>query len=299
MGRFEPFLKPALHPELVEHFEGGKIMPVNIEISLTGKCNASCPWCFYKDEKTCDEIDSKLFMNFLEECRDMGVKAITWTGGGEPTLHPNFINFVNKVHYMGLDQGLITNGWGPINFDPTKFNWIRVSRSNLGFDEEKLKFLRKCKTLGMAINYNGNYKEINKATILGEKIGVDYVQVRPVLNTKGKTTNQDITRFRQSPLLMISDYKFNDAKLKHVYKKCEAFHFVPFLWENGDLDVCGYMRGEKGYNLGNIYKNSLEEMMVDAPNHVPVCNKCQVCCKNHELNKLIDKLRNTKDVNFI
>lgn len=300
MSRFQPFLKPALHKELAEYLDGFTIMPVNIEISITGKCNANCPWCFYKGEKTRDSIDSDTLLGFLEEAEMLGVKAITWTGGGEPTMHPNFAEFVEKAFRLGLDQGLITNGWCPTNFNPSLLNWIRVSRSSLGLNMEKLKYLRQCETLGLAINYNGNYKEVNEAVKIGEKIGVDYVQIRPVLNTKGKITEQGFgLNIKPHTLLIMSEYKFEDAKIKHNYKKCEAFHFVPFVWENGDVDVCGYMRNIPGYNLGNIYKESFKDIMKKAHKSVPVCDNCQVCCKNHELNKLINELKQIKDKNFI
>ena len=302
MNRFKPFLKPVLHPEFINYLQGKTIMPINIEISLTGRCNANCPWCFYRNEKNTTSINTEKFINFLNQLKPLGIKAITWTGGGEPTLHPDFNTFVNIIAKLGIDQGLITNGvYVPMNFDPEKFNWIRVSKSNMELNKENLKILRRCKVLGFAINYNGNYNEINDVITIGEEIGVNYIQVRPVLNTKGKTIDVKINRkkIKETPLLIISDYKFKDSKIPHTYNKCEAFHFVPFIWENGDVDVCGYMKNEPGYRLGNIYKQPFETIMKTAPKTVQVSNKCQICCKNHELNKLINKLKDIEDKNFI
>ena len=44
-----PKSKLLFHPERVEEFikTGKTSAPVNVEISPTNFCNATCPWCFY------------------------------------------------------------------------------------------------------------------------------------------------------------------------------------------------------------------------------------------------------------
>jgi len=45
--RFQPWLKTARHPQLVEYLEGNTIFPIEVEISPSRGCNAKCPKCFY------------------------------------------------------------------------------------------------------------------------------------------------------------------------------------------------------------------------------------------------------------
>jgi len=296
--RFNPFLKPALHKEFADYMNGEFAPPINVEVSLTGKCNAQCDWCFYKDSSSVDELDTGDVIYLIASLHEIGSKAITWTGGGEPTLHPDFKE-ITKFCSTRLNQGLITNALGEINYDPSLFDWIRVSKTNRDLNIENLVKLRsKCKVVGICINYKGDDEEVKVILEIAENLKLDYVQVRPALNPNGELTNIAMPNIKHK-LLIVSDYKFKDANKAHKYMYCEGFHLVPFIWENGDVDVCGYMRGHKDYNLGNIYKSNILQIMMSSPDYVFVCNSCQVCCKNNELNKLISDLKQIKDVDFI
>ena len=46
----------------------------------------------------------------MPELIKFGTKAITWTGGGEPTIHKDFFNILDKSFKLGLENGLLTNG---------------------------------------------------------------------------------------------------------------------------------------------------------------------------------------------
>lgn len=298
MTRFNPFLKPALHEELGKYIAGEQINPINIELSLTGKCNLACNYCFYKTEKTTEDMPISMLEDLVDDSFEIGVKAITLTGGGEPTIHPQFHKIVDYIYISCIQQGLITNGI-ITDYDPTQFEWVRVSASPK-LTEKSLNKLRSCKTLGIAVNYNGDDAELTEYIKLAEQVDADYIQVRPVLNTKGQLTKILPPKISiPSEKLIISDYKFNDCNKKHNYSNCEAFHFTPFIWENGDVDVCGYMRNQPGYNLGSLKEYGINEIMCTAPSNVPVIESCQVCCKENDLNKLIDELRTVKDKNFI
>ncbi len=96
----------------------------------------------------------------------------------------------------------------------------------------------------------------------------------------------------------MTGYKFENAKKPHNYKRCEGFHLCPFVWEDGNVDVCAYNRRHEGYTLGNIYKDSLKDILDRAPQSVPVHAGCQICCKLDETNQLIHHSRQLQDVNF-
>ena len=292
---FNPQAKIVKHPELLKYLNGYQIVPINIEVSTCGFCNASCPWCFYSNEQLKKNLDTDIISKFLLDVELFGVKAITFTGGGEPTLHPDF----NKIIALtNMDKGLITNALKIPKFDPTIFSWIRVSKTDKELNLESLKILRECRKIGICINYTGDEDELKRILEVAYKIDVDYVQVRPALNMNGEKTFIKVPSITDSKLL-ITEYKFEEAKKDREYKKCEGFHFVPFLWEDGRLDVCAYMRFNQEYNIGNIYENTFEELLVNFKPFVKVSKQCQICCKNHEINKMIFNLRNIDDVNFV
>jgi GTP 3',8-cyclase len=71
-----------------------------------------------------------------------------------------------------------------------------------------------------------------------------------------------------------------------------------------------YHLGDKSFSFGNIYENTLDETWDGAKRRqvVEMCRNhldlstCQVCCKGHEINKLIHFMETPDphaDVNFL
>lgn len=295
--RFNPSTKLAMHEEFARYLKGKFVMPINIEISPVGHCNANCPWCFYVNTKNNEILQKEIVYKLIEEISGK-VKAISWTGGGEPTLHPAFASFVEKTSEAGINQGLFTNALVKPSYDPAKFEWIRVSKTNKEWNIENLRILRQCKTLGMCINYEGDEEEIKEALRIGKLVGVDYLQVRPALKLNGNKVSVKIPSI-QDELLSVTEYKFRESSTNKTYDKCEGYHFVPFIWQDGNVDVCGYIKDREGGNLGNLYKESFESIMRRAPQHIDVTKNCQICCKNHEINKAIYEARRIENIEFV
>ncbi len=81
-------------------------------LSITNVCNKSCVYCFANDTK------NEYGKSYMED--NVYEKALNYIGrsglrqarllGGEPTLHPNFIEFVQKALNRNLDILLFSNG---------------------------------------------------------------------------------------------------------------------------------------------------------------------------------------------
>lgn len=302
--RFDPQAKLALHPQFASYMRGEKVYPIGIEISPSGVCQASCDFCFYANTGELGAhrkvfLGKERVLRLFEECYSIGVKAITWTGGGEPSLHPNIAWFVYQAYKNDLKQGMFTNALAMPAYDAAQLSWIRVTMTDKPYKVDCIKPLRAAKTLGFAFNYAGpqDIPYLEDTLALAEVVRADYVQVRPALAFHGQTVDIEPPPLTH-PLLFVTGYKFEEAKKKHGYATCEGYHFVPFLWEDGNLDVCGYMRKHEGYTLGNVYKDSLKDILDRAPASVPVHPQCQVCCKNHEINKAVHHARSLQDANF-
>lgn len=306
-NRFAPQVKLASHPNLAQFLNEARTYPINIEVSPCHVCSATCPWCFYAGthEKMTPKstLDQKVGIDMIREAGLMGVKALTWTGGGEPTLHPYFSEFSNEAVRFGLQQGLFTNALTKPKYQPGNFEWIRVSNTDKPFKPEIIKQLRGARTLGLMVNYVGDDGEIEKALEVAYQVDADYVQVRPALNLNGLVTDRPIPLIKD-PKLVVTDYKFEDQGKRHSYDKCYGYHFVPFIWHNGDVDVCGYHRGkgrvkDGGFTIGNLHERSLSEIVARNPESVPVIDSCQVCCKNNEINKLVNLAIKVGDRDFV
>ena len=66
----------------------GKIRPYHIQLVPTNRCNANCSWCSFSKADRRLEMDIDEALEIIDYFAHLGTKAITITGGGEPTLHP-------------------------------------------------------------------------------------------------------------------------------------------------------------------------------------------------------------------
>ena len=244
-------------------------------------------------------LETDRTLRLIDELAELRVKSISWTGGGEPSLHPHIGRIVDHAHATGIQQGMFTNALAAPRFDPSLLEWIRVTMTDKPYRAEHIKALRPAKALGFAVNYSGSSDDdyLWETLHLAEDVQADYVQVRPALKFHGETVDIDPPKI-EHPLLHVTDYKFREAKQKHFYSQCEAFHTVPFIWEDGNVDVCSYNRKTPGYTLGNLYEKSLKDILDAAPDSVPVHEGCQVACRLHEINSAIHRSRALEDGNF-
>lgn len=304
-NRFNPQLKLVSSERFTKFMKGEKVYPINMEVSPSHVCNAQCSWCFYagthqKSRQPGAFMPSQMLETLIEDMKKLDVKALSWTGGGEPTLHPDFPERSDQAYELGLKQGMFTNALSGIDYNPEHFDWIRVSNTNHDWNVENLEKLReRTKILGMAVNYDGDDKAVKHALDIGKFVGVDYVQVRQALALRGLVTDREPPKI-DDPRLFITTYKFDDSANPHGYEQCYGFNFAPFVWSNGNVDVCGYHRttGEP-YTLGNLSAKPLKQILDEAPRSVQVRDDCQVCCKNHEINKVVDLSSKLTDKDFV
>lgn len=109
---FTPF-KLLHHGDRVRSMLAGlTVFPVSVEMDLSNVCNHGCPWCsfngFRQDNWVHFPTDRAL--SLLEELRGHGVQSITFTGGGEPLVHPSAAQILRHAADLGFAFGVVTNG---------------------------------------------------------------------------------------------------------------------------------------------------------------------------------------------
>lgn len=142
-------LKPAWHNDHLEEMRAGRIpRPVHVQLILSDLCNQDCHFCAYRMSTG---LSSELFAvgplakvgtnnpkrqiptgkacEIVDDCAELGVKAIQFTGGGEPTVHPYHRLIIARAQKLGMDTALVTNGLLLKPTDPAilGLKWIRVS----------------------------------------------------------------------------------------------------------------------------------------------------------------------------
>ncbi|MDP1728839.1 MAG: radical SAM protein [archaeon] len=112
-------LKIVHHPAKLEALRKGIITaPIYVRIKPTNVCNHDCFYCVYEssfsgihaDMSRKDSIPKEKMMEILEDLNDLGVKSVTYSGGGEPLTYPHIIETLGKTLDYGLKLSMITNG---------------------------------------------------------------------------------------------------------------------------------------------------------------------------------------------
>ena len=92
---------------LDEHFKDRPQL-TSLQIELTSRCNERCVHCYIPHENKVADIESALFYDVLDQCRDMGVLNITLSGG-EPMLHPRFCEFLRRAKDYDFAINILSN----------------------------------------------------------------------------------------------------------------------------------------------------------------------------------------------
>jgi len=92
---------------LENHFKNNPQL-TQIQIELTSRCNERCVHCYIPHENKTGDISPALFYDVLDQCLEMGVLNITLSGG-EPMLHPNFLDFLRKAKEYDFSINVLSN----------------------------------------------------------------------------------------------------------------------------------------------------------------------------------------------
>ena len=127
---------------VIEHIETGCTSPVLIEVDPSNACNHACSFCLsayiHFDKYKGTEAFSRALMSrdvLMDLCKDfvdMGVRAVNWTGGGEPTLNRHLKEAIEYCGSNGIKMGMFTNGtlfdkWDMFETLVNNMTWVRIS----------------------------------------------------------------------------------------------------------------------------------------------------------------------------
>jgi len=264
------------------------VPPITCEIDPSNKCMLDCEFCmFEKYRKDSGEIlDLDTYISLIGELHNMGTKSITFTGGGEPLMNPNFNLMVKIALALGFEIGLVTNGILLNKLENIgMFKFIRVSLDAYNRDDYlKVKrmdyFDRVVENISMAAKKNptvgisyvvcpDNNKNLQRAEDLATDLGVAYIQIKPAY------INGDI----------FSDFDYPDARPVIETKRykpsdnipCMIAGLVGIVGADSNVYFCCQHRGKKSFALGNLREYPFEFLWKKRMMLAPDVSKCPSC----------------------
>ncbi len=172
------------HPEqMMSWLMGRGKSVISTHISPEGSCNLNCDFCSVTNRDKYEHLTMDTIMKYITDLIPRGLKAVILTGGGEPTLWPEWNTLVGYLAQYRLKYGLITNGVDLYGKDLHIFDWIRVS-INIGVTRriiiDKKKIKNDC-TIGASFIYSGKNKQTGPAYIISQaqRIGAEYIRILP------------------------------------------------------------------------------------------------------------------------
>ena len=84
--------------------------PKSLDLSLTGRCNLHCAYCFYSQEmKSLQDLPQDEWRSFFKELQDLSVRDVCLSGG-EVFLRPDLWELIDALTDCRLRYSLLTNG---------------------------------------------------------------------------------------------------------------------------------------------------------------------------------------------
>ena len=264
--------------------------PPLVWLELTKRCNLRCEHCYIDGGLARpNELSSHQIHAIIDELADMGVWAIAVTGG-EPTLHPDFSDFVHHARRRGLLVGIATNGMflnqELLDSLPKDGVVISVSlddlhiaggRSDAEFRSASRAILR-AQAMGFPTNIMTNTHRRNVGKLAGmvewaEKHGVSVRSVPFSPLGRGKSAAKDLENtvddvqeaakfwlkecqweheYHQRVGLCVGAIFNYGLSLAYMTRRCSSGRYLAYICADGTVYPCTMCAGERVLSPGNI-----------------------------------------------
>ena len=341
--------KIANFPDKLESFHNQTVTPpLYVRIKPINACNHKCFYCAYNktfvtnmnnDMEYKDIISKEKLIEVLEDFSDMGVKAITFSGGGEPLLHPNIIDFIDKSRELEINYSIITNGQvldGKIAESLYDASWVRISvdYSNLEtftnirgrgekyynkvLDNIKNFNINKNPECNFGLNFiinEYNYKQIYSACVLFKPF-VENIRFSPVWTPDFekyhepfkeiviKQLEQARNEFDSPEFKVLDSYDISNTTINRKYDKCYVMQTMPVIGADAKVYTCHNKAYDNEGIIGDISNQSFKTMW-NSPETAEIFKNfkaseiCKHQCSNDEKNIIINEILASRGDSFV
>jgi sulfatase maturation enzyme AslB (radical SAM superfamily) len=302
-------------PEVIQAIKEKNVLPpVHIRIKPTNICNHDCWYCAYHVSSLQlgdgmeyrDSLPREKMEEIADDLISMGVKAVTFSGGGEPLLYKPLPDIMKKLSNGGVKVASLTNGSnlkGKVADAFSKYaSWVRVSLD--GYDNKSYSDARRvnidefsklmsnmenfanrksqCVLGAVYIIDKNNYKHIFQLCKKLKNIGVDHVKLSGVIvgddAEEGGSYHSEIKKsiyesIKKSKSLedenfsIIDAYHDLDSRMwNKSYTSCPSLMYCPVIGADSNVYTCH----DKAYTddglMGSIKDISFKDFWLSEEN---------------------------------
>lgn len=345
MSFINPRAKVLRHIDRIAAWDRGETpAPVTVEWDLSNRCVLGCRDCHFAHthvrgpwamkprtlpmafEGTGDLADTGLVMRTLDDLHSAGVRSIVWSGGGEPTTHPDWLDIIKYAAMRGFEQGMYTCGGlltaASSSALASMASWVVVSLDTPDADTyaaEKgvpaSRFLSACSGLTALIGskatvgasfllHADNWQRADEMLTLGRHLGAHYVTFRPAIQTAqdrpGVPTGDRSWVLQAMPSLValsnaadveldVDRFLAYAAWTDHGYSQCHGVQLNTTITPDGRVWLCPQRRGVSA--LGDLRRESFTDIWARHPRTFTVDAGCRAMCRLHPVNETLAALR--------
>ena len=303
--------------------------PIHVRIKPINACNHRCWFCAYRSQglslgeemELRDRIPYEKLIEIVDDLAAMGVKAVTFSGGGEPLLYPNLAGIVERLGERGIRVATLTNGTylkGAVADALARWGtWVRVSMD--GWDGESYQRFRHCKP-GEFEEITGNVAAFaarrsscsvgvslivsreNAAHVYGlcalvKALGADHVKLSACIVADGAGANNayhdeirrevecQVARARaleNDRFRVVDRYHAFEESFEKPYKTCPMLEYLTIIGADCKVYTCQDKAYESAGLLGSIRDRSFADFWASRENAERIAAiDPSILCRHH------------------
>jgi MoaA/NifB/PqqE/SkfB family radical SAM enzyme len=287
--------------------------PIHIRVKPTNYCNHNCWYCAYRNDSLAlgedmsmlESFPADRMLNLAREFVEMGVKAVTFSGGGEPLLYKSLPEVIKVLAAGNIRVSALTNGsnlkgrvadafamhgtWVRISMDAWDDESYVRSRGARPHDFSKLLdnirvFAAKKSKCALGVSFivgKENHEHIEAVCRQLKSCGVGHVKVSGVVvsnNAEGNNAyhneiKAEVARQIEKSCLLadenfavLNHYHDLEGRFEKRYHTCPSLQFLTVV----GADQCVYTCQDKAYTesgrMASIADRSFKEFWFSQEN---------------------------------
>ena len=322
--------------------DGGRAAPVTVEWDLSNRCVLGCQDCHFAHTHvrgpwaslgpmpgyatTGDLADTGVVERGLREMADAGVQAVVFSGGGEPTTHPDWLRIVRAAAAAGLKVGMYTCGglldaqsaeklalvaaWVVVSLDAADAETYSVDKSvnpdRFGVAVGSIGYLAVHESAVVGVSFllhADNWHTVPQMLALARENRASYSTFRPVIRTSLEepgvclddrgwiTEAEGLLR----DVALESDVELDwDRFLRYRdwagrdYSTCYGVRLNATVTPDGRMWLCPQHRGLEHSLVGDLSVESFADVWDRHPGEWVDLSNCRVMCRLHLMNEVLD-----------